>query len=503
MNDIKREELMPGVWRFEDTGNVYVIQDGDRAIAVDFGSGRWLEQLPELGISGIDHVLITHCHRDCCEGLGARDEWDFQIHAPAGSEPYLDADCGDPFGLPPWYNIGCPPNYLPPRSRLRGVKFDLAGNTHFFWRGRRIRVIDTSGHTAQAISVVADANGAQLVFCGDAVHAGATLYEPFHLEWDHWTGAGALAAWEGIQRLAGIAIDMLCPSHGPLIADKPHSALEQLSRRLMDFYRAKGQISPHEPDRWVAPEVLACGALRYSDHLYQFGQNGYLLISEVGNALIIDPYMPDMDVLNALLHTMPGLTPKVALVTHYHYDHCDAIDYLRARHDTSAWLHPLVIKALADPDETRLPWLKPEPLHADHTWRDSGTWDFHEYEFQYAPWPGQTWWHCVFMATIDGRKVMFGGDNFTPASKWNGTGGFCAYNGSRFDEGFIPSAQLALDWQPDIIAAGHGNCYEFAPAKFEKIIEWAGRAQEAVLALCPDGDIETHYYAVHEVIRGQ
>ena len=26
--------------------------------------------------------------------------------------------------------------------------------------------------------------------------------------------------------------------------------------------------------------------------------------------------------------------------------------------------------------------------------------------------------------------------SFTPTSKWNGTGGFCAYNGSRFAEGW-------------------------------------------------------------------
>jgi glyoxylase-like metal-dependent hydrolase (beta-lactamase superfamily II) len=105
------------------------------------------------------------------------------------------------------------------------------------------------------------------------------------------------------------------------------------------------------------------------------------------------------------------------------------------------------------------------------------------------------------MTTIDGRKVFFGGDSFLPSSRWNGTGGFCAYNNSRFDEGFVPSAQLVLEWKPQVVAAGHGTCYRFAASKFRKIIKWAESAREAVTALCPSGDLQEDYYVVHDMMR--
>jgi hypothetical protein len=107
------------------------------------------------------------------------------------------------------------------------------------------------------------------------------------------------------------------------------------------------------------------------------------------------------------------------------------------------------------------------------------------------------------MADIDGQHVVIGGDSFQPTSRWNGTGGFCAYNGSRFAEGFIASAELLLSWKPDIIATGHGTYYRFKPSKFRKIIRWAKSAQKAVHALCPNGELERDYYLISAEGRKQ
>ncbi len=502
MNRVKREQVLPDLWLFADTCNVYVLRSGDRALVIDFGSGEWLPQLAGLGITAIEQVLLTHHHADQCVGLLKQDLWPFTIHAPAGEEFFLEPGQANPFGPAPWYFMGCPPSYSPPPQRIAHVRYDMmAGNAHFYWHGRRVRFIHTPGHGQNACSILIDHDGKQVVFCGDAAHAGSTVWEPFHLEWDHWTGSGALAAWEGIRRLCGIAVDLLCPSHGPVVGTEPHRTLQELSDRLLRFYHAKGQISPGECDRWLEPEILDCGARRYSSHLYQFGGNGYLLVSAGGEGLVVDPFSADMSALEDLLATLGGTRPTAMVVSHYHYDHCDGIPYLRERYGAEAWLHPWVAEPWNEPDHTFLPWLLQEPIEADHLWPERGMWEWNEYEFQIAPWPGQTWWHCAFMTSIDGKRVLFAGDSFTPSSKWNGTGGFCAYNNSRFDDGFIPSAQLVLDWRPDTMAAGHGNCYEFHPGKFSKIIEWAASARDAVRALCPSGDLEADYYKVREVVR--
>ena len=186
--------------------------------------------------------------------------------------------------------------------------------------------------------------------------------------------------------------------------------------------------------------------------------------------------------------------PAIALVTHYHLDHCDGTEYLRRRHGTKLILHPRVASALKEVRTLQAPWLPRRPIHPNGLWPDEGLWQWKEYQFRVAPWPGQTWWHCLFMTDIAGQEVAFAGDTFQPPTRWNGTGGFCAYNRSSFSQGFIPSATRILEWQPDIVAAGHGTVCVFNPARFEKIMAWARRAEQAVTELCPTGDLDRDYY---------
>jgi glyoxylase-like metal-dependent hydrolase (beta-lactamase superfamily II) len=176
---------------------------------------------------------------------------------------------------------------------------------------------------------------------------------------------------------------------------------------------------------------------------------------------------------------------------------------LQRKYGTQAWLHPLVAEPLHHADKMIVPWLPVEPIRADALWQTRGTWKWNEYRIKVAPWSGQTRWHCVFMTTIDGNRVAFGGDSFQPSSRWNGTGGFCAYNDSRFKEGFARSAELLRMWEPDIVACGHGTYYNYRKAKFMKIERWAQQTERAVRALCPSGRLQTDYYLETDGGRGQ
>ncbi len=493
------EQLLPGFWRFEDTCNVYVLQRGEEAIAIDFGSGAWLEHLPALGIPRLTHVFLTHHHDDQCAGLARQACWPFTIHAPGGEEQFIDPAHAGESHRAPWFIEGCPASYDAPRTRLANVQYDIGGFAWFFVNGFRLRFVHTPGHGPHALSVVFEHAGRQIVCCGDAAHAGATIWEPYHLEWDHWTGSGALAAWQGIERLQGLGIDLLCPAHGPVVTEQPRRMLQALSKKLLDFYRAKGHVSPGEVNRDLQPEQLGHDCFRYLPHLYQFGGNGYMLISESGEALVVDPWSSDLDTLAWLCDHLQ-VRPTAMAVSHYHYDHCDGIPAVRERYAATAWLHPWVAEPWQDAARTILPWLLPIDLQPFNLWPEDGVWQWNEYTFAIAPWPGQTWWHCAFMAEVDGRRVLFGGDTFQPTALWNGTSGFCAFNNSRFLDGYLPSAELALAWKPHIIAAGHTNCYAFSPSKFRKITRWARQADQAVRALCPSGDLERDYYIVHERI---
>jgi len=487
------EQPIPGVFRFVDDCNVYVITSDKGAIAIDFGSGKWMEQAAQLGIGPIEHVFLTHSHAEQCRGLLDCSDQPFVIHAPAGEQKML-APQGVEVSWRTRREVGVPASYDLLERGIDGIRYDMRVAGDLFWQDRRIRFIDTPGHGRGAMSIILDHDGRQLVFCGDAAHQGATIWKPYCLEWDHYTGQGALAAWEGVQRLASLGMDMLYPSHGPIITKAPRRMLAQLGRKLMAFYHAKGNICPGEKDRYGTSRMMRCGARQLLTGFCQFGINSYLLVGNTGEAMVIDPMASEMAELDALLDELGGCPLTAATSTHYHWDHCDGLPEVKRRFGTTTYLHPWVAEGLKDVQTVDKPWLPEEPILPDRILPENGHWDWNEFTFRVAPFPGQTWWHCLLMAQMGGRRVLFGGDNFQTNSRWSGTGGFCSFNGSDFRRGFIPSAQQVIDWNPDIIANGHGVYFDYRRAHFEKIIRWAEKAEAAVAALCPTGDLDKDYH---------
>ena len=467
-------------------------------MAIDFGSGQWLEQLPAIGVKRVEHVILTHHHADQCAGLEGRDDWPFAIHAPDGEKPFLSPEgieairkrrlAGNPF----------PPSYCLLDRGLANVQCDLGpGSRELLWGPTRVRFIATPGHSPKALSAILDWRGKQVVFCGDAAHAGATVWQPYCLEWHHSNADGPLAAWEGVRNLASIAIDLLCPSHGPAIADHPRKMLAELAKKLMKFYEAKGNICPGEPDRYVPVETMAPQIKKVLPSLYQYGMNGYLLLSQSGEALVVDPQRNAHKWLEDLLDRLGRPAVAAAIASHYHCDHTDGFTLLKERFGARICLHPWLAEVLGDHRRHDMIWPSEMDTRADELLPERGEWRWNEYVFQVAPFPGQTRWHAAYQTAIDGQKVFFGGDNFQPCSRWNGTGGFCSINDSRFRDGFIASAQLVLDWKPDLLCNGHGTFFRFSPSQFHKIQKWALKAEKAVVDLCPTGDLEEDYYIHH------
>ncbi|MFC1508715.1 MBL fold metallo-hydrolase [Candidatus Omnitrophota bacterium] len=492
------KQIVKDVWLIKDSCNVYIIKKGNRAVAVDFGSGRWFEKLSRFGIHHLDHVFLTHHHADQCAGLQRGFSGQFEVHAPTGEEKFLDPDQRKEELTTERLQRGCPESYSVTEKGIDGIKYDIRGFSNMYWGGDKIRFMHTPGHGPNACSIIMTHGSQQIVFCGDAAYEGSTIWHPFNLEWDHWTGKGALAAWQGINQLSDIRIDVLCPSHGPVMFENPHENLVRLKQKLMNFYSVKNSISPLEKDNFLTPEefLIDGNVRRVLPNLYQFGSNGYLLVSSNGEGLIIDPFKSDLEILEQLLQLKREIRITAATSSHYHFDHSDGMNDMRTRYHAKSVLHPLVAEPLLDITQSYVPWLPAESTVTDEFWPTEGLWRWNEYEFKVAHAPGQTWWHCVFMTNIDGKSVCFTGDSFQPNTRWNGTGGFCAYNNSRFSNGFIPTSQKILSWDPDILAAGHASFFSYSTTKFEKIIAWAQHAEEAVTALCPNNDSETQYYSL-------
>lgn len=487
-----------GVLRYADGVNTYAVRtEPGHIVIIDPGRGRWWHHLDQIGVTMVDAVVITHLHRDGVCGLyrpgPLADEYRGDIFLPTGDLPL--ADDIKTF----WANYqaaGCPTSYAAPRQpllrssrqRLRAIGADSEicfGKVH-------LCAIATPGHSRGALSYLLNCGDRQAIFCGDAAHAGATIHQPYHLEWDHWTPEGVLQAWYGLERLRSNRIDLLLPSHGNIVRREPRDLLARLQDRLLRLVSAKTAIAAGEPSRWYNAETVAEGVRQILPHLYAFGGNSYLLASYDGSALIVDPVKGSLPALERLVeHT--GLRPDVATATHYHYDHSNGLLDLRKRYGAQIWLHPWVAEPLRDRNRLDVPFLPLESVDADRVLPEEGRLRWREYDLGVRPYPGQTWWHCAFDTLVDDRRVLISGDNFQPPSRWNGTGGFCAFNGSRFREGFARSARVGLQIAPDIVCNGHQCLYHFDARLHEAILAWCDEAETAVADVCPGSAWRANY----------
>ena len=477
-------QLAPDLYLFPDACNVYLLRDEDRALVVDFGSGAWHSRLEEIGVKQIDHVVLTHAHRDQLYGLYRSSDHPYTIHAPAGDGSLLRPPDLAHFWKEYQAN-GCPTCYAAPRLPLDDVRLDLAGDTETLVGPARFCAIATPGHTPGALTYLVEWRGRHLAFCGDATHSGGKLHQLYHLEWDHWTPSGCLAAWHGLERLSYCHFDLLLPSHGPIVDHRPRTCVRQVQKRLLDLISAKGSVCAGAKSTWLDLERLACGARRILPHLYHFGSNSFLLASDSGEGLVVDPQLADIDQLPILLQEIGPLRITAGIASHYHMDHSDGLDFIRREYGARIWLHPWVAEPIVDRNRLDVPWLPTESIVPDRILPENGPFRWCEYRFASHAFPGQTRWHTAFDTHADGRHVLFSGDNYQPPTRWNGTGGFCSFNGSRFRDGFAHSARTVLDIAPEIICNGHGCIYRFASSQYRRILRWTKKAEKAVGSLCP------------------
>ncbi|MFA6108856.1 MAG: MBL fold metallo-hydrolase [Candidatus Latescibacterota bacterium] len=479
--------LGPDLFLWPDACNVYLLRDGERALAIDYGTGAWRRHLDRIQVRRVEQVVLTHTHRDQLCGLYREPDPTLTVHLPAGDAALVGAEEVEHFWVV-YQTNGCPASYAAPRGPVPHARADLTADTETRIGPVRLCAIATPGHTQGALSYLVEWRGRHLAFCGDAVHAGGTIHQPYHLEWDHWTPSGCLAAWHGLERLGYCGFDALLPSHGPPILERPRSCLSQVQRRLLQLIRAKGSVCAGEPNRWVDLEPTSCGAWRVLPHLYQFGANSFLLVSRAGEGLVVDPQLVDLSRLEPLMQELGLSRISVGTASHYHLDHSDGLGQLRDRYGACSWVHPWVAEPILDRNRYDLPWLPTASVPVDRLLPENGPFRWQEYRFRSHAFPGQTRWHTAFDGEIDGCRVLFSGDNYQPPSRWNGTGGFCAYNGSRFSEGFGRSAALVLELAPDLICNGHGCVYRFAPSHYRRIVRWSQTAEAAVRELCPSTD---------------
>jgi glyoxylase-like metal-dependent hydrolase (beta-lactamase superfamily II) len=492
------EQLSDNLYLLRDCCNVYLVRDGDKALLIDFGSGKILDHLAKLGVSGIDKVLVTHHHRDQLQGLCELDNYSFDILVPAG-EAHLIEGAGE-F----WKNFGVHTDLYRCRSVQntirRSVPVDekVSGGDVIQWRGKNIRVLDTPGHTDNSISYCMEVDGRQIVFCGDLISAPGKVTHWYDLHWDYYGFTqGVDASDKSFERIKAREPGWLAPSHGSVI-EEPLRAMEANSRI---YERVRPLLTPNELHRPTSEmyQILP--------HLVFLGGTSYAIISDSGKAFIYDFGFnwngdADYEVLRKFMKDYGVKEIDAVSFSHHHYDHKDHIVDVFRVGSPQLWVFENMVDIFENPSHYRIPNMG-LPVLADRVLREGEKVRWEEFTLEFFAFPSQLERHQALFTVIDGKRVLFTGDGtwkkIDPDRRLNGP--VVPLNGYFMDGGYITSSQIMLDYMPEIVCPAHTGEYYPSREDLEGFHQWALDVREVMTEVIdqpdPNFGMDKHWCVFH------
>jgi glyoxylase-like metal-dependent hydrolase (beta-lactamase superfamily II) len=465
-------EIAPGIFRVADTCNVYVVRDPDpsarTAFAVDFGDGRALDHLPEMGVDRITDVLMTHHHRDQGQGLPRAVAAGIRVHVPP-AERDLFGDVEEMWQSRTLYN-----DY-----NLRQDKFSLLDSVPVHdvvpeyrrrtYAGTAVEVVPTPGHTTGSVSYLVERDGRHVAFTGDLVYAPGKVWSLAATQWTYVDNEGPAMTVLSCYQLMERHLDLLLPSHGEPM-DDPRHALELLASRMSRYVDSRRAYPWDLRERWENPYVPL------TEHLLLNNSSnacGYVLLSRTGAALFIDygydqytglpaghdraSRRPWLGSLAALRRTYGVTAIEVALPTHYHDDHVAGMNLLREVEGTRIWAPTNIADILESPLEQDLPctWYDPIPVDRRLPLGRGFTWQ--EYEIMVHHLPGHTLYAAAYEFVVDGVKVLATSDQQVGMGVPGGPREVLNYQyRNRFRIGdYQASAALYRRIAPQLMLSGH------------------------------------------------
>ena len=519
-------QISEHLYRYEDTCNVYVLREGGHALLIDGGSGAVGDRLDELGCGEVEWVLHTHHHRDQCWGDPTLIARGARIAVPE-YERFLFEDA-ELF----WSTRRIFDNYDDRNTFFASgtdlpVAATLDDYEDFEWRGHRFFVLPAKGHTQGSVAVVAEIDGRTMAFTGDLIGEGGILYQLHAMEYSYGDMTGALFTLQSIQALrdcltgeevAGRTFEpardpLLLPSHDEVI-DDAFGDLDRLESRLMDLVDlGRGMaVGGHDsvPEATYLPEAKF---VRLSEYLLWGGSWTcsffYVILSGTGKAMLIDyghSFVPHMHLVlddsglesrRFIEHHLKELrrdwaVTEVDLVvpTHIHDDHVCGIPHLQRHYGTRCVALAEVAQVLADPEAwASTPCTFFKPIRIDRELRDGDRFDWEQFTFGVRHAPGQTEFHSVLSADIDGQRVAFTGDNYFLDEVLRGQD----VTTDPFQTTVLRNSfQLAMHRQcvevmrsiaPELICPGHREVYACDAAALQTYADFIARKEQVFRSL--------------------
>jgi glyoxylase-like metal-dependent hydrolase (beta-lactamase superfamily II) len=496
------KKLSENLFVLEDTCNVFVVRQRNRAVLIDFGSGAVLDHLQKLGIQHVDWVLHTHHHRDQCQGDSKLASRKIPVAVPA-HEAHLFADAENFWRNRRVFHLYYVRNDFNTITTNIPVERRLADYSNFRWQGIDFFVLPTPGHTLGSITLLATVDQRRVAFTGDLMYAPGKILNLYDTQINYGGSEGIDLGIYSLARLAEQKPAMVCPSHGEPLAD-PGEAIQKTIRHLTGYYRFQTGNQPVEEGLPVAvsPHLVA-------HHLTT--SSFYAIISSSGKAMFIDYGSASgthfgnferatgvNDRIRFVEHSIARLrrdhglkSVDVAMPSHMHDDHMNGFPHLARHFGTRMWCYENMVDVFENPRGYNLGCILAEPVKIDRSFKDGETFRWEEFEFEVKHSPGHTNYQMALFTRIDGRKVAFTGDAFFPNPRNDGTLRHnLIFRNEVQSDSHLLSIRNMLEREPEMICPGHGQPYAVTRDLLAATEQKFRRQQQFFVDLLPDGETD-------------
>jgi len=342
------------------------------------------------------------------------------------------------------------------------VDMPLRSGQTLDFEGIRLEFAESPGYTeGELFCVIHD--DIKVGVCGDHICAGGKI--PFLHRLDAGQGesgqvsdyhAFMLRADEFRESLdAFLGCGALIPARGAVITDVSGTAgaLKDRLARLYRNYASASALNFYFPGL-LAPENAITPARHapLPDNVIYINTS-FLLISGRGRGFLID--CGNRETVRALLEMREkGQIAAVdaCFITHYHFDHIDALDELRKHFGAKIYATESESDVIRNPEGYYLPCLS-DMGFANEILPDGGSFRWEEYTLTAFEFPGQTLHHGALLAGGGKDRILFCGDSFSPS----GFDDYCMQNRCLGGEGrgFRKCLDIVAREKPGMIINSH------------------------------------------------
>lgn len=510
--------VVPGLWRIVADTNGYLLVRNGNSLLIDCPSDDICELLQHANLPVPSVILHTQVQEEHCFDWSAFPQADVFVSVEsediARRSAQFFADCAtewppsrewDSRGEEKYGVAGCTTE-RPPQMPLQVAGVVRAGEC-FRWEDLELEVLALPGHGKRAIGFYS--RELNVVFSGDLLYAGGFLVNFYDLERSYGNPTGYVQLRESLACVTALQPALLLPTTGPVITD-PAADIATLLTRL--------DALQHQPALRAGEQG---GTTNYSP-LREFGRyreivpgifqntnfgNVILFIDEQGRGFMIDPdpcvwlsweencreMHADLD----LLEREAGLKcVEFATMTHFHGDHLEYCDLLRARYGTVILAAPdvgaLVERASEFPYPCTIDWYgfpfdhvnidKIIPYDQPFLWHDVPVTPIHT--------PGHCFAHAGFHIPWRGMSTVCTGDTIQYGQGPIGAGLSIMYNDTAWpDRGQLVAIRHAQAKHPELVLCGHSQSFFDRDGAILRDMAAAAEAcQPRIAALIHDGD---------------